>query len=197
MSIPEEHLYRQFKTVFNTYYNSLCNYAFTFLKKEDICEDIVQEVFMKIWEGRRDLLMEDAVRYYLFTAVRNNSITWLRQKKNTGMVEWDEENSLQATVPEKGIGSDRDYDRLLQKAIDQLPPRCREVFLLSRLSNMTYKQIGASLDISVKTVENQLGKALKIIRTFLKEKGIHLVGPALFIGFFLWADGGRTGFYRF
>jgi len=185
MTIPEEQLYQQFQTVFNTYYNSLCNYAFTFVKNEDTSEDIVQEVFMKIWEGRRELLLEEAVRYYLFTAVRNNSITWLRQKKNTGVVEWNEENSPNESVPEKEMGSDRDYELLLQKGIDRLPPKCREVFLLSRLSNMTYKQIGASLGISVKTVENQLGKALKILRAFLKEKGISLVGSGLFIGFFL------------
>src|SRR5882757_842106 len=185
MTIPEEHLYRQFQTVFNAYYNSLCNYAFTFVKNEDTSEDIVQEVFMRIWEGRRELLLEDAVRYYLFTAVRNNSITWLRQKKNTGMVEWNEENSLHEAVPEKERGSDRDYELLLQEGIGLLPPKCREAFLLSRLSNMTYKQIAASLGISVKTVENQLGKALKILRAFLKEKGIYLVGPGLFIGFFL------------
>jgi RNA polymerase sigma-70 factor (family 1) len=182
MTISEEHLYRQFQTVFNTYYNSLCNYAFTFVKNEDTSEDIVQEIFIKIWEGRRELLLEEGVRYYLFTAVRNNCITWLRQKKNTGTVEWNED-LLNEPVPEKEMGGFEDYELLLQKAIDRLPPKCREAFLLSRFSNMTYKQIGASLGISVKTVENQLGKALKILRAFLKEKGIYLVGPL--IGFFL------------
>ncbi|HEX9509989.1 MAG TPA: RNA polymerase sigma-70 factor [Puia sp.] len=181
MSISQEHLYGRFQTVFNTYYNSLCNYAFTFVKNEDTSEDIVQDIFMRIWEGRRDLLLEDTVRYYLFTAVRNNSITHLRQQKNTE--EWNGEDIPDETVPEKERGNDRDYRLSLQKGIDRLPPKCREVFLLSRFSNMTYKQIAASLGISVKTVENQLGKALKNLRVFLKEEGIYLVG--LLIGFFL------------
>lgn len=181
MSIPQEHLYRQFQIVFNAYYNSLCNYAFTFVKNEDTSEDIVQDIFMKIWEGRRELIMEASIRYYLFTAVRNNSITHLRQQKNTG--EWNGEDIPDEPAAEKEQGSDRDYRLLLQKGIDRLPPKCREVFLLSRFSNMTYKQIAASLDISVKTVENQLGKALKNLRVFLKEEGIYLVG--LVFGFFL------------
>jgi RNA polymerase sigma-70 factor (ECF subfamily) len=170
----QEHLYRQFKTVFHTYYNSLCNYAFTFVKNEDASEDIVQEVFMKIWEGRRDLLMEDSVRYYLFTAVRNNSITWLRQKKNSAITAWDGEEIFNEPAPERNR-EEPDQRLMLQSAIGRLPPKCREVFLLSRLSGLTYKEIAASLGISVKTVENQLGKALKIIRVFLKEKGVYLV----------------------
>ena len=82
----------------------------------------------------------------------------------------------------KDAGSYMDYEGLLEKAIGRLPPKCREVFVLSRFSNMTYKQIAASLNISVKTVENQLGKALKIMRLFLKEKGIYFV--YLVAGFF-------------
>jgi RNA polymerase sigma-70 factor (ECF subfamily) len=181
MSIPQEHLYRQFQVVFNACYNSLCNYAFTFVKDKDTSEDIVQDIFMKIWAGRRDLIMEDSVRYYLFTAVRNNCITHLRQQKNTGTREWNEEEIRDQPAPEQEDG--KDYRLLLQKGIDHLPPKCREVFLLSRFSNMTYKQIAASLNISVKTVENQLGKALKSLRVFLKEEGIYFVG--LLAGFFL------------
>ena len=180
MSISQEHLYGRFQAVFTTHYNSLCNYAFTFVKDKDASEDIVQELFMKIWESRRELIMEDSVRYYLFTAVRNNSISYIRKQKNTE--EWNGEEIPDEVTPEKE-GRSEEYRWLLQKGIDRLPPKCKEIFLLSRFSNMTYKQIAASLNISVKTVENQLGKALKSLRVFLKKEGLYLVGPL--IGFFL------------
>jgi RNA polymerase sigma-70 factor (family 1) len=181
MNISQEHLYGRFQAVFTTYYNSLCNYAFTFVKDKDVSEDIVQELFMKIWEGRRELILQDSVRYYLFTAVRNNSISYIRKQKNTE--EWNGEEIPDEVIPEKEGRSEEEYRQLLQKGIDRLPPKCREIFLLSRFSNMTYKQIAGSLNISVKTVENQLGKALKSLRGFLKKEGLYLVGPL--IGFFL------------
>jgi RNA polymerase sigma-70 factor (ECF subfamily) len=145
-------------------------------------EDIVQEIFIRIWQDRRDLIMTDTIRWYLFTAVRNNSISHLRKEKNSILVEWKEQEAWEEPVLPKEAGSYLDYEGLLQIAIDRLPPKCREIFVLSRLSNMTYKQIAASLNISIKTVENQLGKALKIMRLFLKEKGIYLV--YLLAGFF-------------
>ena len=186
MNIPESHLYRQFKVVFDAYYNLLCNYAFTFTKNADSSEDIVQELFTKIWEDRRELLAEKTIRYYLFTAVRNNSISYLRQEKKAALVEWNEREDAYGTAMAEGAMGEEtmmeekerigttDYRGLLEKGIDRLPPKCKEVFILNRFSHMTYKEIAASLGISVKTVENQLGKALKMLRAFLKENGVYL-----------------------
>src|SRR5262249_8733729 len=69
---------------------------------------------------------------------------------------------------------ERDEMAVLQEAIDRLPPKCREIFLLSRFSKLSYKEIASSLDISPKTVENQLGKALKLLRAYLKANGVGL-----------------------
>jgi RNA polymerase sigma-70 factor (ECF subfamily) len=171
MSTNRDHLYHSFQVVFNTWYNSLCNYADSFLKDESACEDIVQDVFMRVWKDRPDLIGTEGIRYYLFTAVRNNCITKLRREKKAGVVEWEDEAVDYIQDKENGP---TDYMALVQTAIEGLPPRCREVFLLSRISNMTYKEIAASLGISVKTVENQLSKALKMIRAFLKDKGVYL-----------------------
>lgn len=178
MSLPDPQSYRQFQAVFDKYYNSLCNYALTFTKSADTSEDIVQELFVKIWEDRRDLLSDDTIRYYLFTATRNNCITWLRGRKNAVILEWNDQDHESMTEPD--FSGHRDPEKgtdpaLLKQAIDRLPPKCREVFLLSRFSNMSYKEIAASLGISAKTVENQLGKALRMLRTFLKENGVYLV----------------------
>jgi len=178
MHSPESPSYRQFQIVFDKYYNPLCNYALTFTKNADSSEDIVQELFVKIWEDRRDLLNDETIRYYLFTATRNNCITWLRGRKNAVILEWNEQDHESVTDPGAFSGY-RDCDRetdpaLLKEAIDRLPPKCREVFLLSRFSKMSYKDIAASLGISTKTVENQLSKALRMLRSFLKENGVYL-----------------------
>jgi len=82
----------------------------------------------------------------------------------------------QPTAPES------DYDTLLKKALENLPPKCREVFVLSRVSNLTYKQISESLGISIKTVENQMGKALKILRAYIRQKqGLPVIACIIFL----------------
>lgn len=176
-------IYQRFQSVFSDCYSPLCNYALTFVKSTETSEDIVQEVFARIWENRRDLLMEESIRFYLFTAVRNNCITHLRKEKQTGLVEWNDRDVVEEEIlPVKETGPSRDYELVLQEGIDRLPPKCREIFTLSRLSNLKYKEIAETLGISIKTVENQLGKALKIMRVHLKEKGIYIIW--LLAGFF-------------
>jgi RNA polymerase sigma-70 factor (ECF subfamily) len=182
MNTPGEHEYHSFQVVFNTYYNSLCNYARSFLRDENASEDIVQEVFTRVWERRRDLIGSEEIRYYLFTAVRNNCISQMRKEKKRGVTDWDNGSAGSAQDKEYTQHKDsgeKEYRALIHTAIEGLPPGCREVFLLSRLSGMTYKEIAKSLDISEKTVENQMSKALKLMRSFLKERGIYLVWAAL------------------
>jgi RNA polymerase sigma-70 factor (ECF subfamily) len=176
MSIPEIEQYRQFQVVFRTYYNLLCNYASTFTRDADASEDLVQDLFVKIWEQRRGLLKEASIRYYLFTAVRNNCITWLRREKLSATVQWTDNETIADTICflEEPAGEEMDEKLLLKQAIARLPPKCREVFLLSRVGKLSYKEIATNLDISTKTVENQLGKALKMLRAFLKESGVVL-----------------------
>lgn len=170
---------RQFQIVFEKYYSSLCNYAFSFLKDTIACEDIVQEIFIKIWENRPDLIASDTVRFYLFTAVRNNCITQLRKEKKGVLVEFtDQDGGDAAEGPpifrEEGAAQ-KDYSSLLAEGIRRLPPKCREVFILTRSSNMTYQQTADSLGISIKTVENQVGKALKLLRVYLNSGGLYFL----------------------
>ena len=176
MPFPDTEQYRQFQIVFKTYYNLLCNYAVTFTRDADASEDIVQDLFIKIWEQRRGLLREASIRYYLFTAVRNNCITWLRREKQNMVIPFTGDEAIAETMdyPEIRPGEDRDEKALLEQAISRLPPKCKEVFLLSRLGKLSYREIATHLDISQKTVENQLGKALKMLRAFLKESGVCL-----------------------
>ena len=168
--------HKSFEAVFKNHYERLCGYAYTFLKDEASSEDIVQEVFIKIWEQRKDLIGSDQLKFYLFTAVRNNCLTAISKNKRNAFIELgDEEASDEITIKIEAADNGADPKILLAKAMEQLPPKCREVFMLSRLSSQTYQQIADSLEISVKTVENQMGKAIRILKVFAKENSIYLL----------------------
>jgi RNA polymerase sigma-70 factor (family 1) len=161
-------------------YAPLCRYALTLVKEPHICEDIVQESFLRIWEKRQDLIGTRGLSYYLYTAVRNNCLTFLEKQKKTvtGAITGD----IAADAPtEPDIQPEVDYDTLFRNAVEQLPPRCREVFVLSRVSGLTYQQIGDTLGISVKTVENQMGKALKMLRSFIRQKQSYIIAPPFLV----------------
>lgn len=171
MQEPEQ-LYRLFQETFYKYYEPLCKYAFTIVKEPHSCEDIVQETFLRVWEKKQNLIGSEELTWYLYTAIRNNCLSFLEKKQRTvlgdingqAFIETPGERLPTSTTPET------DYDTLLKNALENLPPKCREVFVLSRVSNLTYKQISDSLGISIKTVENQMGKALKILRAHIKQK---------------------------
>ncbi|WP_121356005.1 RNA polymerase sigma-70 factor [Flavisolibacter nicotianae] len=165
-----------FEAIFRQHYERLCSYAYTFLKDEARSEDVVQEVFIKIWEQRKNLIGSNQLKFYLFTAVRNNCLTAIAKNKKNIIIELgDEEFPDEITITMEAASSGADPKILLAKAMEQLPPKCREVFMLSRLSGQTYQQIADSLGISVKTVENQMGKAIKTLKVFAKENRIYLL----------------------
>lgn len=179
-----------FRFFFDQHYQKLCSYAYSFLKDDESCEDVVQEIFIAIWEKRRDLIGSDQLRFYVFSAVRNNCIRHLKKNQKHRIVELKDENEgsdddifIKIDPPEAAS----EPSVLIAKAMDQLPAKCREVFLLSRLSDQSYQQIADSLGISIKTVENQMGKALKIMREFARENRIYSWTTFLFI----------TGYYLF
>jgi RNA polymerase sigma-70 factor (family 1) len=169
--VSTDDLYKQFQRVFEQHYNALCKYAFSFIKEKDVCEDIVQDVFARIWETRRDIVAADGVKFYLFTAVRNNCLTYLRREQRLpvySLTEMDMEDTWPVAGTEPHHGDSVNYKALLSQGIDQLPPKCREVFLLSHLGDLSNQQVADSLGISIKTVNNQLWKALKFLKNFAK-----------------------------
>lgn len=156
-----------FQQLFHEEYPKLCRYALTYLHDTHTAEDVVQDTFIKIWEQKRDLITTDTIRFYLITAVRNNCISYLRKQKsqNTRYTEETPEPEPEASFSDTQLREmESDQARQLAEALNQLPPKCREVFLLVKLHGMSYKQAAESLDISVKTVENQMGKAIKTFR---------------------------------
>ncbi len=167
---------QDFEQLFRLHYQRLCSYAFTFLKDESGSEDIVQEVFIKVWEKEKMEIGVDKLKFYLFTAVHNNCLTLLQKNKNAHTKELeDEDGSDEMMIRLDPEDKGKDPKVLIAKAMEQLPPKCREVFMLSRVSGMSYRQIADSLGISIKTVENQMGKAIKVLRVFAAENGIYVV----------------------
>jgi RNA polymerase sigma-70 factor (ECF subfamily) len=156
-----------FKHLFAQEYSKLCRYALTFLSDSHQAEDVVQETFIRIWERQRDIIASPNARFYLISAVRNNCITALRKLKTQNIVFTDA-----APEPEPEIHftalqrkeAEQERSHRIAAALDLLPPKCREVFLLIKMQGMTYQQAADTLGISVKTVENQMGKALKVLR---------------------------------
>ena len=170
MQEPEQ-LYRLYQETFYKYYEPLCRYAFTIVKEPHSCEDIVQETFLRVWEKKQNLIGSEELTWYLYTAIRNNCLSFLDKKQRVVLGEFSGQEIIE-TPGERPAANvkETDFETLLKAALENLPPKCREVFVLSRVSNLTYKQISDTLGISIKTVENQMGKALKILRAYIRQK---------------------------
>lgn len=169
----------RFKQIFDSHYAALCGVARTYVSARADCEDIVQELFVTVWNSGRDALPEDELAAYLATAVRNNCISELRRRQRMDTVGLDD---FPAGLPDEAPeGTDNaDYGAMLQALLDTLPPKCRDVFVMSKLRKMKYKDIARELDISEKTVENHMGRAFKLIRHYVATHPVALLLLTLF-----------------
>lgn len=169
--LNEIDLYLSFKTDFHQHYAPLCQYANGFLEDLNASEDVVQDIFLKVWERKQELIGKAEMKYYLYVAVRNNCISRIREQMRAPIertdIDW-HSVSLADEVP--GDTASWDAPLLIRDALAQLPERCREVFILSRVSRLTYQRIAETMGISVKTVENQMGKAIKILKSYGRER---------------------------
>ncbi len=150
--------------LFNDYYVDLCKKAFRIINNKVISEDIVQEVFFKLWMNKDKIIIKTSLKAYLHRMVFNESISYLRKNKEIfSFLEDIEIEDIDENNAEK-LMENKDIKKNIDNAINKLPPACKTIFLLSRIDELSYKQIAEKLDLSVKTVENQMGKALKILR---------------------------------
>lgn len=159
-----------FEMLFRTYYQPLCNYAYTFLQDRQDAEEIVQSTFLMVWEKKNELAIRTSVKPYLYAMVRNACLNALKHEK-----------IKQRHAGEELATAERSYDSVahivatnelefrIKEAIDELPEQCRMVFKLSRFEELKYSEIAEQLGISIKTVENHMGKALKIMRDRLRD----------------------------
>jgi len=156
-----------FEALFKENHAHCLAFATHYTGDSHVAEEIVQQVFLRLWEKRDTITITGPVKAYLFSAIRNTAISQWRKD----VVRSEKENgygkSKDTTV---GAGEEvKELERLYRQALERLPERCREVFILSRQQHMKYAEIAEAMNISVKTVENQMGKALKILHEELKE----------------------------
>ena len=168
--------------MFRHYYRMLCGYANSFVSDADDAEDIVQQVMITIWEKRNTLQITASLKSYLFRSVHNTALNRIRQKNTVNAFAEDQLRSSETVYENTSEGiAGKELDKQITSAIDSLPDQCRMVFKLSRFENMKYAEIASHLDISVKTVENHMGKALKLLRTQLSDYLVWIIITSLWI----------------
>jgi RNA polymerase sigma-70 factor (ECF subfamily) len=160
----------EFEALFRAHYEGLVRFATRLVGSQMEPEELVQDVMLKVWERRASLAMGDELKAYLYRATRNHALNLIRRRRLERL--WrsmlpSEEPAVEAEG-DREAGVSAEAEREVRAAIDALPDRCREIFLLSREQGLTYSAIAQTLGISVKTVETQMGRALKSLRFTLR-----------------------------
>jgi RNA polymerase sigma-70 factor (ECF subfamily) len=156
-----------FSTLFDQYYEALCFFADKYLEDMDLSRSVVQDVFVDIWIKREKISPNLSLKSYLYFAVRNRSLDYLRKNKRSVKFSEGSENNL--VTPFKDRVEEAEVHARINKSINELPERCREIFILCRFEGLKYSQCAEKLNISVKTVESQMAIALKRLREKLSD----------------------------
>jgi RNA polymerase sigma-70 factor (ECF subfamily) len=154
------------RQIFDRYYNTLLGNVYRIVPDEDTCQDLVQEVFVELWRKRAEIDIHTSLQAYLRRAAVNRALNFLKTQRRIQLQESDEwatsADTSQADI--RMLEKQESLEAALHRAIELLPEKCRLVFSLSRFEQMSHREIAAQLDISVKTIENQITKAMKLLR---------------------------------
>ena len=152
--------------LFEKYYEPLCNFAFLFLKDAKLTEEVVDDVFINIWRKRKELTIHTNPKAYLYRSTRNSVLSFLRKNNpgfNTFETVENERAHTSLITPETLLIREEIADKI-ESLLDKLPAQAGLVFRLHKMDGLRYKEIAEILNISVKTVENHMGRALRIFR---------------------------------
>lgn len=164
-----------FNELFDRYGNRLHRFAVAYLKSTENAQEIVQEVFLKIWNNREEISPDKSFESYLFTIAKNGILNTIRKSKSEQAY-----LNFAKLNPGKNVLLDEELDfneleRAYKNAVDQLSPRRKEIFLLSRVYSLSNAEIARKMNISVKTVENQMTSALAEVRKNLRSLGFSVI----------------------
>ena len=165
--------YAAFEQLFHRHYSNLCRYAYTYLKAHDASEEVVSDVFLKIWKNRDTLHIQSSISAYLGRATRNLAIDHLRYSNRQRRKTYDLVGDFQANDASPSdliIGNET--NRLIEAAIEALTPQAKLIFRMSRDNNMTQADIAQKLNLSIKTIEAHIGRALKSLRASLRQQAV-------------------------
>jgi RNA polymerase sigma-70 factor, ECF subfamily len=176
--LEEQYLIKGLKTrnkvvfdfIFHYYYSGLCAYCERITGKQEVAEDIVQELFVTLWLKHEQIRITSSLKNYLFTSVKNRSLDYLkREKRRLHNLEHIAEGQ---ELPENLSSlwfAEAELQAVVEKSLEKLPPRCREIFELSRFQGLKNQEIADKLGLSKRTVELQVSNALKQLRIDLKD----------------------------
>lgn len=170
---------KTFEIIFKSYFPILCTYAQKYVHDLDTAKEVVHNVFIHLWKIRDTVNTEKPLKSYLYTSVRNRCLNYIRDdKKFNHEIQPDNPGVEPLTEPADYL-AETELAEKINQAIDSLPKRCREIFIMNRFDEIKYHEIATKLNISIKTVETQMSKALKLLRNKL----IHYLSIL-----FLWMD---------
>lgn len=160
LSSDFEELYKQF-------HPELVAFAMYYIKSENDSLEIVNDVFLSVWKKKDQLKLDSSLKSYLYTSVKNTCFNFLK-KRGLSLVNIDDQEEKSDQSQTSDFIEVKESVAHIHKVLKMLPPKCKHVFLLSRVAGFSNKEIAALLEVSIKTVENQMTKALKIFRENLK-----------------------------
>jgi RNA polymerase sigma-70 factor (ECF subfamily) len=166
-----------YEELFNEYYKFLCSYAFGLTKERHIAEEIVEDFFVDLWNNRQKIKITTSIRSYFVVSIHNRSLNYLQREKPKFISSYDIANLIdnEGSIGNRLIDIEvpslltNELENVLLQAIDKLPHNCKEIFTLSRFSNLSYEEIAGKLNISSNTVKTQIKIALTKLRDNLKE----------------------------
>ena len=162
--------YEAFEIMYRRFYQRLASFAYRFTQSSDKAEEVVSDVFYKLWKNRKNIEITSSLQSYLFTSVRNKCLDKLRVENRVSHCDDSVLLNYRSTISTPLQHTlEEELRKRIEIAIEALPRDRRRIFRLSRDNGLKYKEIAALLDISIKTVETQMGRALKFLRGELKE----------------------------
>jgi RNA polymerase sigma-70 factor, ECF subfamily len=158
---------QDFDNLFLKYHRELLDLSYNILRDKDSAKDVVQDVFTNLWKNRKTIEFGDQIKHYLFKATSHTSLNVLRNQKKSYRL--DDYEALHLIAP-TGVESApyRELELRIRQCVDRLPPQCKTIFILSRHQGLKYQEIAETLELSIKTVETQMGIALEKLRQDLK-----------------------------
>ncbi len=159
-----------FELLFHFYYPGLVMYSMQFTTDRAEAEEIVQDFFVRFWQKRQQFIVSDSLKSYLFLSVKNGSLNFLKHKKiEEKYIKAMLELSGQHLVFDPDLYVASELQEKVKDAVDLLPEKCREIFIMSRFKGMKNEEIADELQLSKRTVETQISKALKVMKAELKD----------------------------
>ncbi|MDN5214461.1 RNA polymerase sigma-70 factor [Fulvivirgaceae bacterium BMA12] len=157
-----------YEEVFRRYYQPLCLFSLKYVKDPDEAEEIVQNMFVRIWQKRKELAIATSVKSYLYQSVRNACLNHLKHNN----IKLDYQKNALATTSSASASDTLvalELEVKVRETLHKLPPERKKIFLMSRNEGLKYREIAEKLNISVKTVENQMSQALKFLKSELAD----------------------------